>query len=170
MKINTKMIVISAMLIAIEVVFSRLLAINVLIAKVGLGFAAIAVCAMLYGPAWAALCAALGDLAGALLFPTGAYFPGFTATAALTGLIYGMFLYRSRPGLRQCFLAALTNGLAVTLVLNTAMISLVFGPDFWPLLYARLAEFAAMLLIQTLVMTAISRSDTLYGKLMQLRG
>ena len=169
MKIYTKMIVISAMLIAIDVVFSRLLAINVLIAKVGLGFAAIAVCAMLYGPAWAALCAALGDLAGALLVPTGAFFPGFTATAALTGLIYGMFLYRSRPGLRQCFLAALTNGLAVTLVLNTAMISLVFGPDFWPLLYTRLAEFAAMLLIQTLVMTAISRSDTLYGKLMQLR-
>ena len=169
MKIYTKMIVISAMLIAIDVVFSRLLAINVLIAKVGLGFAAIAVCAMLYGPAWAALCAALGDLAGALLFPTGAFFPGFTATAARTGLIYGMFLYRSRPGLRQCFLAALTNGLAVTLVLNTAMISLVFGPDFWPLLYTRLAEFAAMLLIQTLVMTAISRSDTLYGKLMQLR-
>ena len=70
MKINTKMIVVSAMLIAIEVVFSRLLAINVLIAKVGLGFAAIAVCAMLYGPLWAALCAALGNLAGALLFPT----------------------------------------------------------------------------------------------------
>ena len=170
MKINTKMIVVSAMLIAIEVVFSRLLAINLLIAKVGLGFAAIAVCAMLYGPAWAALCSALGDLAGALLFPTGAFFPGFTATAALTGLIYGLFLYKNRPGLRQCFFAALANGFVVTLVLNTAMISLVFGPDFWPLLYARLAEFAAMLLIQTLVMTAISRSDTLYGKLMQLRG
>ena len=116
-----------------------------------------------------ALCAALGDLAGALLFPTGAFFPGFTATAALTGLIYGLFLYKSRPGLRQCFFAALTNGLVVTLVLNTAMISWVFGPDFWPLLYTRLAEFGAMLLIQTLVMTAISRSDTLYGKLMQLR-
>ena len=170
MKINTKMIVVSAMLIATDVVFSRLLAINLLIAKVGLGFAAVAVCAMLYGPAWAALCSALGDLAGALLFPTGAFFPGFTVTAALTGLIYGLFLYKQRPGLRQCFFAALTNGLVVTLVLNTAMISLVFGPDFWPLLYARLAEFAAMLLIQTLVMTAISRSDTLYGKLMQLRG
>lgn len=170
MKINTKMIVISAMLIATDVVFSRLLAINVLIAKVGLGFAAVAVCAMLYGPAWAALCSALGDLAGALLFPTGAFFPGFTVTAALTGLIYGLFLYKQRPGLRQCFLAALANGFIVTLVLNTAMISLVFGPDFWPLLYTRLAEFGVMLLIQTLVMTAISRSDTLYGKLMQLRG
>ena len=169
MKINTKMIVVSAMLIAIDVVFSRLLALNILIAKVGLGFAAIAVCAMLYGPAWAALCAALGDLAGSLLFPTGAYFPGFTVTAALTGLFFGLFLYKNRPGLKQCFLAALTNGLTVTLVLNTAMISIGFGPKFGPLLVTRLAEFGAMLIIQTLVMTAICRSDTLYGKLMELR-
>ena len=169
MKINIKTIAVSAMLIAMDVVFTRLLAINMLIAKVGLGFTAVAVCAMLYGPAWAALCAALGDLAGSLLFPTGAYFPGFTATAALTGLIFGLFLYKNRPGLKQCFLAALTNGLAVTLILNTAMISIVFGPKFGPLLVTRLAEFGAMLLIQTLVMTAVSRSDTLYGKLMELR-
>ena len=81
---NTKKIVIVAMLVAFDVIFSRLLAFNVLIAKVGLGFAATAVCAMLYGPVWAGVCAALADLVGALPFPTGAYFPGFTATAAMT--------------------------------------------------------------------------------------
>ena len=69
---NTKKIVIVAMLVAFDVIFSRLLAFNVLIAKVGLGFAATAVCAMLYGPVWAGVCAALADLVGALLFPTGA--------------------------------------------------------------------------------------------------
>ena len=77
---NTKKIVIIAMLVAFDVIFSRLLAFNILIATVGLGFAAAAVCAMLYGPAWAGVCAALADFVGALLFPTGAYFPGFTAT------------------------------------------------------------------------------------------
>ncbi len=169
MKINTKMLVISAMLITVDVVFSRLLAINLLIAKVGLGFTAVAVCAMLYGPAWAALCAALGDIAGALLFPTGMYFPGFTATAALTGLIFGLLLYGERPTFRRCFLAALLNGLIVTLIANTAMIHFVFGPDFLPLLYTRLAEFGVMLCLQTLVLTALCRSDTLYGKIMELR-
>lgn len=94
---NTKKIVIVAMLVAFDVIFSRLLAFNVLIAKVGLGFAATAVCAMLYGPVWAGVCAALADLVGVLLFPTGAYFPGFTVTAAMTGVIYGLFLYKSRP-------------------------------------------------------------------------
>ena len=165
MKNNTKKIVIVAMLVAFDVIFSRLLAFNVLIAKVGLGFAATAVCAMLYGPVWAGVCAALADLVGALLFPTGAYFPGFTATAAMTGVIYGLFLYKSRPNLKRCFLASLTNSLAVTLVINSLMIHFVFGPELVPLIATRSAETLIMLALQTVVMTAIASSDTLYNKI-----
>jgi len=162
---NTKKIVIVAMLVAFNVIFSRLLAFNVLIAKVGLGFAATAVCAMLYGPVWAGVCAALADLVGALLFPTGAYFPGFTVTAAMTGVIYGLFLYKSRPNLKRCFLASLTNSLAVTLAANSLMIHFVFGPELVPLIAARSAETLIMLALQTIVMTAIASSDTLYNKI-----
>ena len=85
MKISTKKIAISAMLIAFDVIFTRVLALNMPLTKIGLGFAAVMVCGMLYGPGWAALCAGLGDLVGSLLFPTGAYFPGFTVTAAIGG-------------------------------------------------------------------------------------
>ena len=162
---NTKKIVIVAMLVAFDVIFSRLLAFNVLIAKVGLGFAATAVCAMLYGPVWAGVCAALADLVGALLFPTGAYFPGFTATAALSGGIYGLFLYKSRPNLKRCFLASLTNSLVVTLAANSLMIHFVFGPELVPLIATRSAQTLIMLALQTAVMTAIASSDTLYNKI-----
>ena len=75
---NTKKLIVSAQLVALDVVLTRLLAINTPLMKIGLGFAAVALCAVLYGPWWAALTAALGDLVGALLFPTGAFFPGFT--------------------------------------------------------------------------------------------
>lgn len=64
------------MLIAFDVIFTHVLALNMPLTKIGLGFAAVMVCGMLYGPGWAALCAGLGDLVGSLLFPTGAYFPG----------------------------------------------------------------------------------------------
>ena len=77
------------MLIAFDVIFTRVLALNMPLTKIGLGFAAVMVCGMLYGPGWAALCAGLGDLVGSLLFPTGAYFPGFTVTAAIGGAILG---------------------------------------------------------------------------------
>ena len=110
------------MLIAFDVIFTRVLALNMPLTKIGLGFAAVMVCGMLYGPGWAALCAGLDDLVGSLLFPTGAYFPGFTVTAAIGGAILGAALYKKRLKLSGCILTALVNGLVVSLILNTTMI------------------------------------------------
>ena len=177
-KITLRQLTVSALLIALDVVFSRVLAINTPLMKIGLGFAAVAVSAMLYGPAWAALTAALGDLIGALLFPTGAYFPGFTATAALTGLIFGLFLYRREKSWLRAFLAALCNCLLVTLLLNTLMIAVFFrsspaelaGADFArfmeltslkALLAARIPQFFIMLAVQALVLAALQASPAL---------
>ena len=169
MKISTKKIAISAMLIAFDVIFTRVLALNMPLTKIGLGFAAVMVCGMLYGPGWAALCAGLGDLVGSLLFPTGAYFPGFTVTAAIGGAILGAALYNRRLKLSGCILTALVNGLVVSLILNTTMISLVFGPPLGPLFLTRLGEFGVMLCVQTLVLFFLERSDTLYNKIVSLR-
>ena len=92
MKGQTKKLAVSALLLAADVILTRILAFNTPLMKIGLGFAATALCAMLYGPWWAAGVAALGDLLGSLLFPTGAYFPGFTLTAACTGALFGLCL------------------------------------------------------------------------------
>ena len=166
---TTLKITVSAMLIAFDVVFTRLLAVNVLWVKLGFGFAAVALCAMLWGPAWAGLCAAIGDLVGSLLFPAGGYFPGFTVTAAITGVIYGLFLYRERPSFVRCFLAALSNTVLVTLILNSLMIILVFQPAaVGPLMAARAVEAGLSLAAQTAVIYAFSASDVLYDKIRAL--
>ena len=169
MKISTKKIAISAMLIAFDVIFTRVLALNMPLTKIGLGFAAVMVCGMLYGPGWAALCAGLGDLVGSLLFPTGAYFPGFTVTAAIGGAILGAALHNRRLKLSGCILTAFVNGLVVSLILNTTMISLVFGPPLGPLFLTRLGQFGIMLCVQTLVLFFLERSDTLYNEIISLR-
>ena len=178
MKGQTKKLAVSALLLAADVILTRILAFNTPLMKIGLGFAAVALSAMLYGPAWAALTAALGDLVGALLFPTGAYFPGFTATAALTGLIFGLFLYRREKSWLRAFLAALCNCLLVTLLLNTLMIAVFFrsspaelaGADFArfmeltslkALLAARIPQFFIMLAVQALVLAALQASPAL---------
>ena len=159
--ITLRQLTVSALLIALDVVFSRVLAINTPLMKIGLGFAAVAVSAMLYGPAWAALTAALGDLIGALLFPTGAYYWGFTATAALTGLIFGLYLYRREGSWLHAFLAALTNCLLVTLVLNTALIVWKFKANLTALAAARIPQFFVMTAVQTAVIVAIQASPAL---------
>ena len=169
---------VSAMLIALDVIFTRVFAINTQLMKIGLGFAAVALSAMLYGPLWAMLTAALGDLVGALLFPTGAYFPGFTVTAALTGFIFGLFLYRRERAWLRAFLAALTNSFFVTLVLNSLMIAVFFrsspaelaGADwarfveltnFKQLMGARSLQFLIMVPVQTAVLAALQASPAL---------
>ena len=84
-----------AMLVALEVVLSRFLSVYITQnLKFGFNFIPIAVAAYLYGPIASTLVGAMGDFIGAMLFPVGAYFPGFTLTAALTGLIFGLLLYR----------------------------------------------------------------------------
>ena len=177
-KITLRQLTVSALLIALDVVFTRVLAINTPLMRIGLGFTAVAVSAMLYGPLWAALTAALGDLIGALLFPTGAYFPGFTLTAALTGLIFGLFLYRREGKWLRAFLAALTNSFVVTLVLNTLLIAVFFrsspqelrGADLArfleltnlrALLAARVPQFFIMTAVQTAVICALQASPAL---------
>ena len=49
--------------------------------------------AIILGPKYSTVLAGLADLIGALLFPFGSFFIGYTISALLTGLVYGLFLY-----------------------------------------------------------------------------
>jgi len=158
---DTKKLIVSAELLALDVVLTRLLAVNTPVMKIGLGFAAVALCAVLYGPWWAALVAALGDLVGALLFPTGAFFPGFTLTAACTGLIFGLCLYRRDKSLLWPILAAALNVLLVSYLANTAMITYISGTPYTTLLKARAVQLAVMLPVQGAVLSFLHRSSAI---------
>ena len=158
---DTKKLIVSAQLLALDVVLTRLLAVNTPVMKIGLGFVAVALCAILYGPWWTALVAALGDLAGALLFPTGAFFPGFTLTAACTGLIFGLCLYRRDKSLLWPVLAAALNMLLVSYLANTAMITYISGTPYTTLLKARAVQLAVMLPVQIVVLSFLHRSSAI---------
>ena len=134
------------MSVALDVLLTRVLAFNTPVMKIGLGFVAIAVCGAVYGPVAGAICGALGDIIGSLLFPTGAYFPGFTLTAALTGLIFGLLLKPfSRP---KAAAAGGTNSVLVSFLANTYMISYISGSPFSKLLTTRAVQLAVMVPLQ----------------------
>lgn len=90
---KTRPMVFIAILVAIEVVLTRFFAIETPIIRVGFGFVPIALSAIIFGPIIGGITAATADVLGMLLFPKGVYFPGFTLSAFLTGLTYGLFLY-----------------------------------------------------------------------------
>lgn len=93
---KTKKIILSGLLLATLIILSRFLSIKTPILVISFSFIPIMISSILLGPKYSCIISALGDLIGALLFPFGAYFVGFTIFQALVGLIYGLFLYNKR--------------------------------------------------------------------------
>jgi len=154
---NTRTLVTMGLLLAMEIVLSRFLSINAWNIKIGFNFVPVAVAAMLYGPLGGALVAALGDFLGAILFPIGPYFPGFTLTAFLTGGVLGVFLYKKRSPVRIGAAVAI-NQLVLGLFLSTYWISVLYGSPFWPLVVTRIVQCLVLLLVQFVVIGVIGRT------------
>ncbi len=161
MKYKTRRVVILGVLVALEVVLSRLLSINIppanAVFKISFAFVPVVLAAEFYGPLWAGAAAALADVIGALLFPSGAFFPGFTLTAFLVGATFGLFLY-NRP-------FRLGNELAAACVIQ---IFWHFGLDsFWlwlmykdaavAMLPWRAVKCAVMIVVEVLASVAVTR-------------
>ena len=81
-------------LIAMQVVLARFLVIPVGdMMRFSTSFIPVVIAARLFGPLGGMAVYGLGDLVGAIVFPTGgAFFPGYTITAAVVGIIFGIFL------------------------------------------------------------------------------
>ena len=119
-RLTTEVIVITGFMTALSIVLSKLVSINISFLRIGFGFLPIAVLAIMYGPVIAAIGYGLADLIGAWLLPTGAFFPGFTVSAVLTGLIFGWVLYRREVTFVRALAASALVCLAVNLLLNTS--------------------------------------------------
>ena len=89
---NVKKLVEISLLIALEVILTRFCSIYTGVLRIGFGFLPVAIIAMMYGPISAGVAYAIGDILRMMIFPSGSYFPGFTLTAFLTGVIYGVVL------------------------------------------------------------------------------
>jgi len=146
-----------ALLVAIEVVLGRFLSIRTPIVTIGFGFVPIMLAAMLFGPARGAIVGGASDFLGAILFPIGAYFPGFTLTGALTGAIYGICLHKRQPKLRHAALAALLVNVVCSLCLDTLWLYIIMNNGVLALLPTRLIKCAVMIPIQILVIQAVSQ-------------
>lgn len=157
MKINTKQLMHISLFVAMEVILTRFLSISTPIVRIGFGFVPIAICAMLYGPVWAGVAGGLADLIGAVLFPIGAYFPGFTLSAVLTGAVFGLFLYHKERGFVNIGSAVLINCIGISLFLSTYWLTIITGTQFHVLLLTRVIQNLIMIPVQLFVLFAIRR-------------
>ena len=153
-RFSTRTLTLAALLTALEIVLSRFLSISAWNTKIGFAFVPVVLAALLLGPLEAGIVAALADFLGAVLFPVGPYFPGFTLTAFLMGLCYGLFLHRE-PSFLRVLLSVAVHQLVLSLLLNTLWISLLYGSPFGPLLVTRLPQCALLSVVQLVVIQAL---------------
>ena len=162
-KFNTRTLTTLAMLTTVEIVLSRFLSLSAWNVKIGFSFIPIVVAAVLYGPIAAGVVGALGDFIGAILFPIGAYFPGFTLTAFLTGCVFGLFLHK-KQGWPQCIAAVGINQFILSLFLNTLWISILYGSPYGPLLATRVVQCVILTVVQLVCIRPIARVLEHYGE------
>ena len=152
---NTSRLVTIAFLIAIEIILTRFLSISTPILRIGFGFLPVAMIGILYGPLWAGMAYAIGDILGAMLFPSGPFFPGFTVSAFLTGLVYGFILYGKPITWKRVLIASSIVCILINLGLDTLWLTILMNKGILALIPARIIKTAVMLPIQVIMIPIV---------------
>lgn len=153
MKNKSTKLVLIALLVALNIILVRFASINLGPSlRINFGFITIVIMGILFGPRYSALGAALADFIGAIVFPTGgAYFPGFTLSALVTGYIYGKMFYGHKLSISRIVISNLLVILIVQFFLNTLWISLIYRKAFIVLISARIIKSFVMLPVESLI-------------------
>ena len=161
-KLDIKRLVTVSFLIALSIVLSRFLSITTPITKIGFAFLPIAFAGIWFGPLYGALTATVADIIGATLFPSGAFFPGFTLTAFLTGVIYGFILHRKPLTIFRICGAVLIITVLLHLGLNSLWLWMTTGRGIMVILPTRLLNNAVLVPVQVISIYTLSKR---FGKL-----
>lgn len=134
---NIRFITTGALLIAMDIILTRILyAIPIgfagsNIARVSLKFIPYSFAGAILGPVGAAITCAAGDILGVFVNNGGwSVNPLFTLSAALSGVLYGIMLRRGFPSVRQMVFAVFVNTVIIDLVVNTFLLSYVYGINY----------------------------------------
>lgn len=125
---------------------------------ISLSHLALAPTAMLFGPVVAGIQGALRDILSYLIRPSGPYFPGFTLSAMLSGVIYGMMLYQTKHKLWQIVIARTLVVLLLNILLNSVFLAMLYGPAKWATLPLRAAKSLIQLPIDFVLLIAVCRT------------
>ena len=125
-KFQVETITYTALLVALQVVLGNILQIPLMEKQYNFGFLPIAIAGALLGVPAAMIVGGLGDFLGAHLFPQGAYFPGFTLTNVLVGLVCGLVLYRRKPSIVRVIITVLISLVCINWPLNSFWLSMLY--------------------------------------------
>lgn len=127
--------------------------------RISFGFLCNATIGMLYGPSVGVLAGVCTDVLGYFVgnFTMGGYFPGFTITAMVGGLLWGLWLYPNRNTIGRVIGARASVTLLCNIGLNTLWLTLTGGKAMGVLLALRIPKNLILLPIETVLLYVFLR-------------
>ncbi len=163
MFMKIKKIIISALLLAASIVINRFLSINTSIISIGFDFVPLILAGIILGPKYSIIIAGLADLIGALLFPFGSYFVGYTISSLLRGLVYGFLLYQKNEfKVNKKFLIRLIIAILIVTIfinggLNTLWLVITSKKAFLAILPTRVVKQLIMIPVMFITMSSLCK-------------
>jgi len=159
--LDTRGIAIVGILMAMSIALGRV-GITTPIVRITFSFLPTALIGILFGPWVAGVAAALGDLLGFIIGGgVGGFFPGFTLSAFLGGVSYGVFLHKKKVTKKRVLMAVAFNTLFVNLTLNTLWLYILTQNPIAVLLPPRLLQNAVMSVVRFLSIWFIASNKQL---------
>ena len=147
---NTRMLVMLALFIALQIVLTRFLSIQVPAQRVSFAFLPIAVSGIMFGPLAAGVAALVADVLG-LLIVGGVPHWGIAFNAFLTGAVSGLLLHKRGHSLPRIIAVCAINIGIIAALIQPIWISQLTGNPYWPLVISRLPVLAVMFPIQVVL-------------------
>ncbi|OJF92920.1 folate family ECF transporter S component [Alkalibacterium sp. 20] len=160
-ELDTKGIAIVGILMAMSIALGRV-GVTTPVVRITFSFLPTALIGLLFGPWVGGVAAALGDILGFIIGGgVGGFFPGFTLSAFLGGLSYGVFLHKKKVTKKRVFMAVAFNTLFVNLTLNTLWIYILTQNPLAVILPPRLIQNAVMSVVRFLSIWFIANNKQL---------
>ncbi len=105
----------------------------------------------LFGPAVGAIFGAALDILKWFVKPSGDFFPGFTISAALGGIIYGFAFYKKPVSLKRIIVAETLVKVFVNICLNSIWLKMLYNQAIIAMLGGRVLKNVVMLPIDVFI-------------------
>ncbi|NLY20351.1 MAG: folate family ECF transporter S component [Tissierellia bacterium] len=138
--LNTKNIAFIGLLIAMSIILKRFISIELANDRIGFTYFATAMMGALFGPWVGGAANVIADFIGMILFPKGAFFPGFTLTAFLEGFVYGLLLYKKEIKMKDTIIASVIVGVFLHLGLNSIWLHMLNQNPIWTQIAMRIPK------------------------------
>lgn len=146
----------SAMLLALSVILGFFKIPISQVSEIRLQFLPVAAEGILFGPLYGGILGGMSDILCYIVRPTGAFFPGFTVSAIIQGIIYGLIL-RKNQSLGRIITASAIDTVIVSLILNPIWLMILYGNSFIVVFAGRIIKVLVMFPINTVLIIVISK-------------